>query len=71
MANEIAIEELRAFAQRIGLILPDDELQRLLPGVIRSQKQAAELRSLLSNSDEPAGIFIASKKNQKQNLHGK
>ena len=60
MANEIAIEELRAFAQRIGLILPDDELQRLLRGVIRAQKQAAELRSLLSNSDEPAGIFIVS-----------
>jgi hypothetical protein len=64
MANEIAIEELRAFAQRIGLTLPDDELQRLLPGVNRAQKQAAELRTLIDSGDEPAAVFIAANKNQ-------
>jgi hypothetical protein len=63
MANEIAIEELRTLAQRAGLTLSDEELQRLLPGVTRAQKHAAELRSLISNGDEPAGFFIASKKN--------
>ena len=65
MAHEIAIDELRTLAQQAGLNIPDEELQRLLPGVNRAQKQAAELRALLSNSDEPAGIFIASKKNQR------
>ena len=59
MATEIAIEELRTLAQQAGLKISDDELQRLLPGVIRAQKQAAELRSLLTNGDEPAGPFIA------------
>ena len=64
MANEIAIEELRALAQRIGLTLPDEELQRLLPGVNRAKKQAAELRVLIESGDEPAAIFIAANKNQ-------
>ena len=64
MANEIAIEELRALAQRIGLTLPDEELQRLLPGVNRAQKQAAELLALIDSGDEPAAIFIAANKNQ-------
>ena len=63
MANEIAIEELRAFAQRIGLTLPDEELQQLLPGVNRAKKQASELRTLIDSGDEPASIFIAAKKN--------
>ena len=62
MAHEIAIEELRTLAQQAGLTLADDELQRLLPGVIRAQKQAVELRSLITHGDEPAGLFIASKK---------
>ena len=64
MANEIAIEDLRTLAQQAGLNIPDEELQRLLPGVNRAQKQAAELRALIDSSDEPAGIFIAAKKNQ-------
>lgn len=62
MANEIAIEELRNLARRAGLTLSDDELQRLLPGVVRAQKQAVELRSLIIDGDEPAGLFVASKK---------
>ena len=64
MANAIAIEELRTLAQQAGLNIPDEELQRLLPGVIRAQKQADELRSLITNGDEPAGLFIASKKSR-------
>ena len=63
MANEIAIEDLRTLAQQAGLNIPDEELQRLLPGVNRAQKQAAELRTLIDSGDEPASIFIAAKKN--------
>ena len=64
MTNEIAIEELRTLAQRIGLTLSDDELQRLLPGLNRAQKQAAELRALIDTGDEPATLFITRRKNQ-------
>lgn len=64
MANEIAIEDLRTLAQQAGLNIPDEELQRLLPGVNRAQKQATELRALIDSGDEPAAIFIAAKKNQ-------
>jgi Ca2+-binding EF-hand superfamily protein len=63
MANEISIEDLRTLAQQAGLNIPDEELQRLLPGVNRAQKQAAELRALIDSGDEPAAIFIAAKKN--------
>ncbi len=64
MAHEIAIDELRTLAQQAGLNIPDEELQRLLPGVNRAKKQAAELRALIDSGDEPAAIFIAAKKNQ-------
>ena len=47
MAHEIAIDELRTLAQQAGLNIPDEELQRLLPGVNRAKKQAAELRALI------------------------
>jgi len=58
---ELTLEELRVMADRRGLALPEEELQKLLPGVIRARKQAAELRDLLKSPDEPAGIFNASK----------
>jgi hypothetical protein len=61
MAQEISLERLRTMAERAGLHLPGDELQKLLPGVNRSRKQAAELRDLLAQTDEPAGTFIAAK----------
>ena len=48
-------------AQQIGLQLPEEELLRLLPGVNRSRKQVSELRELLAQTDEPAGIFVAAK----------
>ena len=48
-------------AERRGLKLADDELQKLLPGVNRARRQAAELRELLADHREPAGAFTALK----------
>jgi len=57
MHQQILIDDLRKMAERAGLNLSEDELRRLLPGVNRSKKQAAELRELLASTDEPASIF--------------
>ena len=65
MAEALTVENLKILAEQRGLKLPDEELQKLLPGVIRARKQAAELRELLSLPDEPAGTFDAASRNQK------
>jgi hypothetical protein len=65
MADEMTIEEIKALARKAGLNLPDEELQRLLPGVARSKKQAADLRRLIGVDDEPAAAFAALKSNRK------
>jgi hypothetical protein len=57
MAAEITLDELRARAERAGLTMIENELIKLLPGVNRSHKQAKALRDLLSQTDEPAGVF--------------
>ena len=57
MSQEILIDDLRKMAERAGLNLSEDELQRLIAGVNRSKKQAAELRELFASTDEPASIF--------------
>ena len=57
MAEALTVENLRTIAAQRGLKLTDEELQKLLPGVIRSRQQAAELRELLTLSDEPAAVF--------------
>ncbi len=59
MAEALTVENLRAIAEQRGLKLADEELQKLLPGVIRARKQAAELKELLTPPDEPAGVFNA------------
>ena len=59
MVPEITIEGLRAMAQGAGLRLSDEELQRLLPGVNRAKKQAAELREIIATATEPAATFDA------------
>jgi len=59
MAKELTIEDLRVLADLAGLNLSDDDLQRLLPGVNRSQQQVAALRAIIVPEDEPAGVFIA------------
>ena len=65
MADEMTTENLRILAQAAGLELPDDELQRLLPGVNRSKNQVAQLRQLVGGENEPAALFILSKASQK------
>jgi len=59
MVDKLTLEDLRAMAERAGLKLGDDELQRLLPGVNRARQQVAELRQLIDRTDEPAGAFKA------------
>ena len=63
MAEETSLNQLRDMAQRAGLNLSDDELQKLLPGVNRTRQQAGELRQLLGDQVEPAGHFSAIKGN--------
>lgn len=65
MEGEFTFDELRLMAQRAGLKLTDDELERLLPGVNRAKKQAGELRVLVSLDSEPAGTFNASRVTRK------
>jgi len=59
MVDTLTLENLRAMAERAGLRLGDDELQRILPGVNRARQQVAELRQLIDRTDEPAGAFNA------------
>jgi hypothetical protein len=65
MTEELTVEELKTMTQRRGLTLPQEEFQKLLPGVIRARKQAAELRELLAPTDEPAGVFKARRDDRK------
>lgn len=57
MSQSLTFVELTVIAKQLGLNLPGDELQRLLPGVNRSRHQVEELRALLAQADEPAGKF--------------
>jgi Ca2+-binding EF-hand superfamily protein len=59
MEREVTLDNLRTMAERAGLKLSDDELQRLLPAVNRSKKQAQELRDLITAIDEPTTRFSA------------
>ena len=61
MATEITLDELRARAERAGIELSEEELEKLLPGVNRSYKQARELRELVTDGDEPALSFRAAR----------
>jgi hypothetical protein len=65
MTERLSIENLQSISAQTGLKLPEDELQRLLPGVNRARKQAAELRELVAAGDEPAAAFDASGKSTK------
>jgi hypothetical protein len=65
MAEELTLENLKTMAERRGLRLAEDELLRLLPGVIRARKQAAELREIVVREDEPAGAFDATSHRRK------
>lgn len=58
MAQEIKLLELQTMASRARLKLSEQELQKLLPGVNRSHKQALELRELIGDTIEPAATFV-------------
>ncbi len=62
MATELSLDQLHELARQADLQLADDELARLLPGVNRARKQAAEMRDWLDQNDEPAGTFDAVRK---------
>ena len=57
MEHRITLDDLRLMAQRAGLRLADNDLERLLSGVHRAKKQADELRSLISLETEPAATL--------------
>jgi Asp-tRNA(Asn)/Glu-tRNA(Gln) amidotransferase C subunit len=61
MAKEITLAQLQKMAERSGLKLSDEELEKLLPGVNRSHHQLLELRELITDSIEPAAAFVASR----------
>ena len=65
MAQELTLENLKSIAERQGLRLAEDELKRLLPGVTRARKQAAELRQIVVREIEPAGAFDPMSHNRK------
>jgi len=65
MAEDLTFENLKTMAERRGLRLPEDDLQRLLPGVIRARRQAAELREIVAREDEPAADFDAMRRERK------
>ena len=61
MAKEITLAQLQKMMKRSGLNLTDEEVEKLLPGVNRSQNQVLELRELITDSIEPATAFAASR----------
>ena len=65
MVEKITLEILRTIAERAGLRLSDDELQRLVPGVNRARQQVAELREIIERAGEPAGAFNAANAERK------
>jgi hypothetical protein len=61
MAKEITLAQLQKMVERSGLKLTDEEVEKLLPVVNRSQNQILELRELITDSTEPATAFAASR----------
>jgi len=61
MTEEMTLEDLSKMAARAGLKLAEDELQKLLPGINRALRQAADLRQLIADGTEPASAFSALK----------
>ena len=54
-----SLEEAKVLAVRAGLSLTDAQLTEMLPSIGRARAQAADLRKLISKTDEPAGAFDA------------
>lgn len=61
MVKELTLAQLQMMAERSGLKLTDEEVEKLLPGVNRSHNQILELRELITDSVEPTSVFAASR----------
>jgi hypothetical protein len=61
MAKELTLAQLQMMAERSGLKLSDEEVEKLLPGVNRSHHQILDLRELITDKIEPATAFAASR----------
>ena len=61
MIEEMTLEECRSLAKRAGLDLCDEELVRLLPGINRARRQAAELRQIIEAGTEPVLTFTTAR----------
>ncbi len=55
---ELSLQQLTALAKGLGLDLPPDRLEQVLPEVQRLWKQAQRLREALGTSEEPATRFV-------------
>ncbi len=55
---ELSLQQLTELAQLLGLDLPPDRLEQVLPEVQRLWKQAQRLREALGTSEEPAMRFV-------------
>lgn len=64
--QNLTLEDCKALAKIAGLTLPDEELQRLIPGINRLRKQASELREMIDPGAEPALSFAAAAPKEKK-----
>ncbi len=54
-----SLETLKALAARAGLALTDEELGQMQLGIARNDAMAAAVRTWLTDTLEPAGVFTA------------
>ncbi len=55
---ELSLQQLTELAKDLGLDLPPDRLEQVLPEVQRLWKQAQRLREALGTFEEPATRFV-------------
>lgn len=56
--TELSLQQLTELAKVLGLDLPPDRLEQVLPEVQRLWRQAQRLREVLGASEEPATRFV-------------
>jgi len=55
---DLSLQQLTELANLLGLALPPDRLELLLPEVQRLRAQAQRLREALPNAEAPATRFV-------------